>query len=359
MTLTESLDDRWALAWLVHIAGRRRARQLLLERGSPAAALAAFGGPAPDIAGLVAGLAAARAVLVTYDDAAFPPLLREIPDPPLLLYVAGEPSLLQAPAVAIVGARRCTRAGAEHAYNLARDLAAVGIPVVSGLALGIDGAAHRGALSTGPTLAVLGSGFSRIYPTVHRHLAREILGSGGVLISEHLPDHAARAYQFPERNRIISGLAAAVVVVEAGEQSGSLITARLALEQGREVLAVPGSISNPVARGCHRLLRQGAALVESISDILDALGWQLPDAQAQAQAQAQLKPSADDRPQPDSPALARVLSAIGPELTTFDEIVAAARLAAAVAAAHLLTLELAGFVAQVPGGYIRRARAGQ
>ncbi len=349
--MTESLDERWALAWLVHIAGRRRARRLLLERGSPGAALAAFGGPAPDVAALAAGLTAAGAVLVTFDDPAFPPLLREIPDPPLLLYVAGDPSLLQLQAVAIVGARRCTRTGAEHAYKLARDLAAVGIPVVSGLALGIDGAAHRGALSSGRTLAVLGSGFSRIYPSAHRHLAREILASGGVLISEHLPGHAARAYQFPERNRIISGLAAAVVVVEAGEQSGSLITARLALEQGREVLAVPGSIGNPVARGCHRLLRQGAALVESISDILDALGWQLSDVQAMP------KPTTDDRRQPDSPALARVLSAIGPELTTFDEIVAGAQLAAAVAAAHLLTLELAGFVAQVPGGYIRRASA--
>ena len=206
----------------------------------------------------------------------YPALLAEIPDAPSLLYLEGALALLERPQIAVVGSRQASRAGLEQAEAFARDLAATGFVVTSGLALGIDGAAHRGALSgNGHTVAVLGTGLQRLYPTQHRSLAAEVLAQGGVLVSELPINTPPIASNFPRRNRIISGLSLGVLVVEATPSSGSLITARLAAEQGREVFAIPGSIHHPGARGCHQLIREGALLVEHVADVLEALrGWQ-------------------------------------------------------------------------------------
>jgi DNA processing protein len=341
----DSLDEPSARAWLVHTAGRRRCRMLLDKYGSACAALA-WEDPAPGaLAAFLEQLRDARdrAIRILLpEDLLFPAALRSIPDPPAVLYVAGDPVRLTRSCIAVVGARRCSRAGASHARQFASELAAAGCTVVSGLALGIDAAAHAGALPHGRTIAVLGSGLLALYPAAHRRLAEEIVAAGGALVSEYAPRQSARPYQFPERNRLISGLAHGVLVVEAGERSGSLITARLALEQGREVMAVPGPIASPASRGCHRLLREGAALVESSGDILQALGWETPPP----------KPGADLPPL--DPALRELLEQIGSELTTLDQLVLWSGCGVATLSHALIELELAGFVEQVPGGYIRR-----
>lgn len=214
--------------------------------------------------------------LLMWDDPGYPALLAELPDAPPLLFVEGDASLLERPQLAMVGSRRASRAGLDNALSFARSLARGGFVVTSGLALGIDGAAHQGALDVdGRTVAVLGTGLQRLYPARHVGLASRIVEGGGALVSELPLDCPPHASNFPRRNRIISGLALGVLVVEASPSSGSLITARLAAEQGREVYAIPGSIHHPGARGCHQLIRQGAALVESVDDILQALrGWQ-------------------------------------------------------------------------------------
>lgn len=213
--------------------------------------------------------------LLAWDAADYPALLAELSDAPPLLFVAGDRSLLERPQLAVVGSRRASRPGLDTARAFARSLAGGGFVITSGLALGIDGAAHEGALeAAGGTVAVLGTGLEQLYPRRHLGLAQRIVELGGALVSEfplHCPPQAAN---FPRRNRIISGLSLGVLVVEASPSSGSLITARLAAEQGREVYAIPGSIHHPGARGCHELIRQGATLVESIEHILEGLrGW--------------------------------------------------------------------------------------
>ena len=214
--------------------------------------------------------------LLMWDDPGYPALLAELPDAPPLLFIEGDPSLLERPQLAMVGSRRASRAGLDNAQSFARSLARAGFVITSGLALGIDGAAHQGALDVdGHTVAVLGTGLQRLYPARHVDLAGRIIEGGGALLSELPLDCPPQASNFPRRNRIISGLSLGVLVVEASPSSGSLITARLAAEQGREVYAIPGSIHHPGARGCHQLIRQGAALVEGVEDILQALrGWQ-------------------------------------------------------------------------------------
>jgi DNA processing protein len=214
--------------------------------------------------------------LLMWDHADYPALLAELPDAPPLLYVAGNPALLQQPQLAIVGSRRASKPGMDTAHAFARSLAGGGFVITSGMALGIDGAAHQGALAVGgKTVAVLGTGLNQIYPPRHRHLAADIVAQGGAMISELPLDSPPVPASFPLRNRIISGLSLGVLVVEASPSSGSLITARLALEQGREVYAIPGSIHHPGARGCHQLIRDGAALVECVEHILEGLrGWQ-------------------------------------------------------------------------------------
>uniref|UniRef100_UPI0030DB5D59 DNA-processing protein DprA n=1 Tax=Pseudomonas sp. EL_65y_Pfl2_R95 TaxID=3088698 RepID=UPI0030DB5D59 len=214
--------------------------------------------------------------LLMWDSDQYPALLAELSDAPPLLFVRGNPGLLELPQLAMVGSRRASTPGLDTALRFAKSLAAGGFVITSGLALGIDGAAHQGALDAqGKTIAVMGTGLERMYPARHRTLAADIVASGGALVSELPLTSPAHASHFPRRNRIISGLSLGVLVVEASPSSGSLITARLAAEQGREVYAIPGSIHHPGARGCHQLIRDGATLVESIEHILEALrGWQ-------------------------------------------------------------------------------------
>lgn len=216
--------------------------------------------------------------LVAFDSPAYPGLLQEISNPPPLLFVAGNPGLLESPQLAVIGSRRASRPGLDTARAFSTTLAQAGFVVTSGLALGIDGAAHQAALDIGGgTIAVLGSGLEHIYPQRHLGLAKRIAEQGGALVSEFALGTPPAREHFPRRNRIISGLSLGVLVVEANLASGSLITARLAAEQGREVFAIPGSIHHPGVKGCHRLIREGAQLVESVHDILEGLrDWHGP-----------------------------------------------------------------------------------
>ena len=209
--------------------------------------------------------------VLTFNDANYPLQLKEIADPPPVLFVRGNPALLSLPQIAIVGSRNPSTIGQETAFNFAKTLSHYGFVITSGLALGIDAASHQGALNAkGYTIAVAGTGLDRVYPARHKDLATEIVNTGA-MISEFPPGTTAKANHFPRRNRIISGLCQGLLVVEAAKQSGSLITARMALEQNREVFAIPGSIHNPLARGCNALIREGAKLVETTQDILEEL----------------------------------------------------------------------------------------
>ncbi|MFJ3486664.1 DNA-processing protein DprA [Pseudomonas sp. NPDC090202] len=213
--------------------------------------------------------------LLMWDDPDYPALLAEIADPPPLLFVAGNRDLLDRPQLGMVGSRRASRPAMDTAAAFARSLGGAGFVITSGLALGIDGAAHQGALDVGAgTIGVLGTGIEKLYPQAHRKLAATMLAQNGAIVSELPLDAPPTASNFPKRNRIISGLSLGVLVVEASVASGSLITARLAAEQGREVYAIPGSIHHPGAKGCHQLIREGAVLVETVDHILEALqGW--------------------------------------------------------------------------------------
>ena len=214
--------------------------------------------------------------VLLHDMPEYPALLKETTGAPPLLFVQGDIAILERPQIAIVGSRNATKPSLDTAQSFARTLAKGGFVVTSGLALGVDAAAHQGALDVqGKTIAVVGTGLNRVYPARHRALAEEIIAQGGALVSELTLNSAPHASHFPRRNRIISGLSLGVLVVEASPSSGSLITARLAAEQGREVYAIPGSIHSPGARGCHQLIRDGALLVECVDDILASLrGWQ-------------------------------------------------------------------------------------
>jgi DNA processing protein len=214
--------------------------------------------------------------LLMWDQPDYPALLAQIDDAPPLLFVAGDPKILEKPQLAMVGSRRASRPGLDTAAAFSRSLASAGFVITSGLALGIDGAAHQAALDVGgQTIGVLGTGLENFYPQRHRRLAAAMIAQGSAVVSEFPLDAAPQAANFPRRNRIISGLSLGVLVVEASMASGSLITAKLAAEQGREVYAIPGSIHHPGAKGCHQLIRDGATLVESIEHILDGLrGWQ-------------------------------------------------------------------------------------
>ncbi len=248
-----------------------------LARSTDAAsARAALANPGADFAGRLDAVLAWRDVpgnaLLALDDPAYPPALLSMPDPPPLLYVKGHLSWLHVRSVAVVGSRSATPQGVEDAGRFARALSDAGIVVVSGLALGIDAAAHRGALAgQSSTVAVIGTGADVVYPAVHQALAREIADAGAIL-SEWPLGTPARPSHFPQRNRLIAGLVSGVLIVEAAMRSGSLITARLANEMGRDVFALPGSIHAPLSRGCHRMIKQGAKLVETPEDVLDELG---------------------------------------------------------------------------------------
>ncbi|MDR3478039.1 MAG: DNA-processing protein DprA [Gammaproteobacteria bacterium] len=287
--------------------------------------------------------------LLTRECSDYPLLLRELNDAPLVLYVRGKVECLQKPQVAIVGTRNPTAGGRELAEQFAYYLSKSGLVVTSGLALGVDAASHEGALSAkGYTIAVMGTGHHHVYPASHTALYEKIISAGAV-VSEFPPDTLAMAHHFPRRNRIISGLSLGVLVVEAALRSGSLITARFAAEQGREVFAIPGSIHNPLARGCHQLIQQGAKLIEKASDILEELG---------ALRQA-LLPEVTEKTPVSMPVLdqkmSHLLQAVGYEATALDTIMIRSGLTAAEVSSMLLSLELRSYVQIVPGGYVRSA----
>jgi DNA processing protein len=288
--------------------------------------------------------------IVHWQDPRYPPLLGEIASPPLILFVMGEIALLQRDQLAIVGTRKPTPVGLETAYQFAYELAQQGLVITSGLARGIDSAGHKGCLAgSGQTLAILGSGLDKIYPSAHQKLAQHIIEKGGALISEFFPNAPPKAEHFPRRNRIISGLGLGVIVVEAALRSGSLITARYALEQGREVFAVPGSIRNPFSRGCHALLRQGAALVENSQDVLLALSF-LPRLTADTLRSFQ---KGNTHHELDSDGR-KLVECLGFETTSLDTLVMRTGLSADKLLAQLTLLELQGYISAVPGGYARK-----
>ena len=346
--------------------GRGGARRLLAACGSPEAIFASRQAVLRELVGPAAALAlaseppeytprlaAARAWLDTGDDRSvltpgdplYPPLLLNTADPPLLLYVQGDATRLSRPAVAVVGSRHHSPQGGENAKALARALSEQGYVVVSGLALGIDGLAHEGALQgAAGTVAVVGTGLDRVYPARHRALAHRV-AAHGALVSEFAPGTPALAENFPLRNRIIAGLSLGTLVVEAALQSGSLITARLASEAGREVFAVPGSIHSPQAKGCHALLKQGAKLVETAEDVVEEL------AGAARRVQAPL-------PLALAPAEDPLLAAIGHDPVTLDTLVSRTGWPVPALSARLLELELAGLVARLPGGLFQRLNRG-
>jgi len=276
-------------------------------------------------------------------DSRYPALLREIPDAPLLLYVRGDPASLNSKQLAIVGSRNPTPAGRSLASRFARNLSRAGFAITSGLATGIDAAAHAGALSVArPTIAVMATGPDCVYPAGHRDLARSIETAGGALVTERPVGARPTRQSFPQRNRIISGLSTGTLVVEAAERSGSLITARLAGEQGREVYAVPGSILSPLSRGCHSLIRDGAVLVESESDILAEIGHAPPSVRERELAE---DPNGD----------ARVLiSAMGYDPVAVDTMIQRSGLTADKVCSILLRLEMQGLVKAVTGGHYMR-----
>lgn len=349
--------------------GRERVRRLLATCGSAEAVLTTAPSTLRQLVGAVpaAALSAPEPLLLerlqaaqtwlaggpdrhvlTIEDPAYPPQLLQSPDPPLLLYVLGRSAILSATSLAIVGSRRPTAQGADNARAFALAVGQRGLTVVSGLAQGVDGAAHEGAIDTvAGTVAVVGTGLDRVFPAQHRKLAHRI-AEHGALVSEYAPGTPPLPEHFPLRNRIIAGLSQGTLVVEAALRSGSLITARLALEAGREVFAIPGSIHSPQAKGCHALIKQGAKLVESAEDILEELRL-APAGSARAQTE-----TAATEATPTDP----LLSALGEDPVTLDALMARTGYSAAELAARLMTLELDGMAARLPGGLYQRRHAG-
>ncbi|MDE2599624.1 MAG: DNA-processing protein DprA [Rhodocyclaceae bacterium] len=284
--------------------------------------------------------------LITLADPAYPPELLTSADPPVLLYAKGNIGLLQQPMLAIVGSRNATRQGELDAEAFAANLSHAGLTIVSGMALGIDAAAHRGGLKgKGGTVAVIGTGIDRIYPARNADLARQI-AEHGVILSEFPLGMGPLAHNFPRRNRIIAGLGRGCLVVEAAERSGSLITARLAAEAGREVFAIPGSIHSALARGCHRLIRQGAKLVESAEDILEELQWE----DAVNPPFLRPIPPTGTETTPLSAEELKVINALGDAPCDLEALVARSGLTPDALLAMLLPMELDGRIASLPGG---------
>lgn len=283
-------------------------------------------------------------LILTPEDPHYPGLLRHIADPPMVLYAMGNPDCLNRPGFAIVGARSATRYGLDGARLFSRHLADCGWCIVSGLASGIDGAAHTGALEAadGHTIAVLGSGLDHVYPNRHRPLSKRILEQGGLLLSEYLPWQQARPFHFPQRNRLIAGLSRGILVAEASHGSGSLITARLAGDMGRDVFALPGTIHSPLSRGCHQLIREGAILTESMADIEAIL--------APPRSPSAAITSMTRHPPPEDAGSTALLSALGGETLHLDVLLQRTGLPATSLQATLITLELTGFIACLPDG---------
>lgn len=318
--------------------------------------------PPPDwMSRALAWLEAPEHHLITLDDPLYPPLLREIDDPPAALFLVGDPGLLVRPQVAIVGSRSATPGGLDHARSFAAALARAGFIVTSGLAAGIDARAHEGCLDVGGvTLAVTGTGPDTVYPARNKPLARRIIETGA-LLTPFAPGVEVKPGNFPARNRIISGMSLGTLVIEAGLRSGSLITARLASEQGREVFAIPGSVHNPQARGCHQLIRQGARLVETAEEVIEELA---PLAGNLAGTLKSLLATIDE---PDldkagasphilsDPDYDRLLEAIGFDPTPVDNIIRRSELTTAAVSSMLLIMELDGRVIAHPGSRYSRS----
>lgn len=296
--------------------------------------------------------------IITLDDPRYPPLLRQIPrSAPPVLFVAGHAEVIVAPQVAMVGSRNPTPSGREIAAELATELARQGLVITSGLAVGIDAEGHAAALKAGqPTIAVMATGPDRTYPVRHTRLAEEIIAGGGALVSEFPIGTAPLKEHFPRRNRIVSGLSLGTLVVEAALRSGSLITARFALEQGRDVFAVPGSIRNPLARGCHALIRDGAKLVETADDIIVELGISsFPRLDNAVSNEGNKARDPEFKAAEDV-----VLHALGYEPVTVDVLVERTGLTAEELSSILMDLELEGCIASMSGGfYFRQARRGR
>jgi len=370
-----------ALAWLTLVRASNSAvslRRLLDSHGSASAALAA-GAAAWRAAGLSdpsiealrkpdpgaserdrVWLAKAPNHVVGWDDPDYPALLRRIPSPPACLFVVGEVAALWQPQIAIVGSRSPSAGGRDNARAFATAFAGAGLTVTSGLASGIDAAAHAGALDAGAhTVAVMATGPDRVYPPAHRDLATRI-AHHGALVCEFVPGTEARREHFPSRNRIIAGLALGTLVVEAAERSGALITARLAGDAGREVFAIPGSIHNPVARGCHRLIRQGAALVETADEVIAALGpvaSDLADAlRARLHDGAAAAPATPATSGDNDPAVRQVLAALAFDPVGIDQLAQRTGLTVAALSSMLLHMEMRGLVSAEHGRYSRRSR---
>lgn len=385
-------DDIGALLRLVAAGGAAAPRKALLDHGASAGAALKAGVAfwranrlsdaqvaallRPDEAALehaIRWLADPGHHLIGWCDPDYPPLLRRSPNAPLALFVAGDPSLLWHPALAIVGSRAATPGGRDNAAAFARAIAGAGFVVASGLAAGVDAAAHEAALDIGGlTLAVLGTGTDVAYPRSHATLHARIEEAGAV-VSEHLPGTGARAEHFPSRNRILAGLSLGTLVIEAAERSGALITARQAAEAGREVFAVPGSIHNPLARGCHRLIRDGAALVETAEEVIAALAPTAqelagdlrqrlgdPTSVVRATCQASVISGSDDRFRASAPGgsgqdadYQKLWKALGHDPTGMDQLVERTGLTPAELSSMLLLMELDGRVTTQHGRYHR------
>jgi DNA processing protein len=374
------LGEEELLAWLrltqTPGVGDLAARRLLAAFGSPQAALSAGAGAWREVAGHEAAAGLAQPVaeslqalftrtaqwlhespdhhVLTWGDADYPAVLLQLPDPPPLLYAVGQLRFLRAPCLAMVGSRHATPQGRDNARHFAAHFSRVGLTVVSGLALGVDGAAHDGALEgPGSTIAVVGTGLDQVYPRRHVTLAARV-SQAGLLLSEFPLGTPPLSPHFPKRNRIIAGLSMGTLVVEAAVQSGSLITARLANEFGREVFAIPGSIHSPQSRGCHRLIQQGAKLVETAEDVLQELPWTPGDSSTEAStgsAAAELATPPDDAP---AAATDSLLAAMGHDPVTLDALIARCGWPAHLLSAKLLEFELTGQVARLPGGLYQR-----
>lgn len=349
--------------------GREAARKLLAAFGSPQAVLAA---PLPALE-LVVSTQLAKALtqpvdhlpaqidktlewlaaaepnvprrIIALGDAAYPSFLLQAADPPLLVYAQGRVELLAAPSIAVVGSRSPTAQGKENAQAFSATLSEAGLTIVSGMAMGVDGSAHDGALKgSGSTIAVVGTGLDRVYPRRHLELAHRI-ALQGLILSEFALGTPPLSQNFPQRNRIISGLSRGTLVIEAALQSGSLITARLAAEAGRDVFAIPGSIHSPQSRGCHALIKQGAKLVESAQDVLDDLNWRAMSTPERQVARV------EDTTDP-------LLDVMGFEPVTLDVLSARTGWSVQALNTRLLELELEGQVSRLPGQLFQRLSAG-
>ena len=355
----------WLGLDLIPGLGGEKLRSLLIQFGSPAAILASpasqlspYVGPkvadaiarGPDATKLSAALTwlgNENNHLLTLADEDYPAALLEISDPPPILYMKGQRALLRQTGIAVVGSRNATPVGLQNAEGFSRALSQAGLTIISGMALGIDAAAHRGGLDGGASsIAVVGTGLDLVYPARNKALAHE-LAQHGLIISEFSLGTPALANNFPRRNRIISGLSRGVLVVEAALASGSLITARQAGEQGREVFAIPGTIHSPFSKGCHQLIKQGAKLVDDANDILVELQWR----SATVPASSMLEPDADNaRSGDDDP----ILTAMGYDPVSVDGLMERVALPADQVIARMTELELDGVIAPLPGGRYQR-----